>query len=94
MSDSRSRFEAWIKSEAKARAAFRLDPAYVWQAAEAEAARRCAKVAERLATMYRDIYKGRAGERELWHTHHTDGMCDGAGNVEEAIKAEFPEAFK
>jgi len=29
----RSDFEKWLKSESKARACFRLDPAYVWQAA-------------------------------------------------------------
>jgi hypothetical protein len=40
---SRERFEAWIKLEAKTRAAFRLDPAYVWEAAEAAAVRRCAE---------------------------------------------------
>ena len=46
----RTEFEKWLKSEAKARAGFRLDPGYVWQAAYEAGAKamreRAAKTAE------------------------------------------------
>ena len=65
-----------------------------WQASKTQAVKRCAKIAGALASRYRAVYKGRAGNRDQWHTHHTDGLCDGAGEAEIAIKAEFPEVFK
>jgi hypothetical protein len=96
MSDSRQRFEAWCEENSKY-----IQPAdflpwmeAAWQAAEAQTAKACAEIAGQLTTHYRDVYKGRTGDREQWHRPHTDGLRDGAGEVEHAIREAFPEAFK
>jgi hypothetical protein len=101
MSDIRDRFEAWFEANAKY-----IEPAdwfqwmgAAWQAAEAQAARRCAEIADRLAVDYRAKYKGlpraligvrRGGS----YDPHDDGISDGATLVGDAIRTEFPEAFK
>lgn len=64
----------------------------------AAAVRRCAEIAGQKETEYRRQYKGTPGpdgiRRGGDYDPHTDGMSDGACAVENAIMAEFPEAFE
>jgi len=99
MSDSRQRFAAWLNADCNAHFVkyeaagmaivppYRPSPEEIWQAAEKATAARCAEIAEKLAATYHAAYKS------SYH-QHDDGMCDGAGEVETAIRAAFPEAFK
>jgi len=100
MSDSRQRFEAWYctigspSSKLDLRQqrgqyinGFVVMAWHTWQAAERATAARCAEIAEKLAATYHAAYKS------SYH-QHDDGMCDGAGEVETAIRAAFPECFE
>ena len=60
-----------------------------WQAARVQAINECALVAGGLYQHYRDLYKGRATpvDKEHWYNPHTDGVADGAGMAEDAIRA-------
>jgi hypothetical protein len=97
MSDSRERFEAWRDAQHKY-----LEPAdfwpwieEAWMQAEAQAVRRCVELADRVSVHQRNVYKNRVPtEKARSYNPHTDGMSDGAIEVEFAIRAEFPEAFK
>lgn len=96
MSDSRARFEAWVSQRAATTVGV-INPWTAWQSAEAAAVRRCADIAEQKAMEYRRGFKGTPGpdgvRRGGDYNPHTDGMSDGAGKVQETIKAEFPQAF-
>lgn len=73
-----------------------------WQAGRAdgvaETARRCAEIADRIAVDYRAKYKGLPGadgiRRGGSYDTRDDGISDGAALVEDAIRKEFPEAWK
>ena len=58
-------------------------------AARVAAINECADVAGGLYQHYRDLYKGRATpvDEEHWYNPHTDGVADGAGMAEDAIRA-------
>ena len=57
--------------------------AYIAALEEAE------KVCERLSVQYRDEYKGRTTpiNRDRLYNPHTDGLSDGCGQCEDAIRA-------
>ena len=57
--------------------------AAIWALEEAE------KVCERLSVQYRDEYKGRTTpiNRDRLYNPHTDGLSDGCGQCEDAIRA-------
>jgi hypothetical protein len=89
MSDSRERFEAWRDAQHKY-----LEPAdfwpwieEAWMQAEAGAVRRCAEICQHEAN--RQPRKGTPG-----YTSYTEGAADWAEQCADAIRAEFPEAFK
>ena len=93
MSDSRERFEALASTRLMS---IEEDTAWqAWQAAEAQAVRRCAEIACEISERERKVYKGRSVpvDKERAYNPHTDGMSDGAAVVEEAIREGFPEAF-
>ncbi|MCF8156700.1 MAG: hypothetical protein K9K35_11895 [Rhodoferax sp.] len=58
-------------------------------AARVQALEEAALVAGGLYQHYRDLYKGRATpvDKEHWYNPHTDGIADGAGMAEDAIRA-------
>ena len=97
MTDSRQRFEEWVAQMAVTTVGG-INAWSAWQAAEAQAVRRCAEIADRLAVEYRAKYKGLPGadgiRRGGSYDPHDDGISDGAALVDDAIRAEFPEAFE
>ena len=93
--NSRERFEAWLRAEWDAHYEkawngeiipdFRLDPSLIWQAAEARAVRRCAEI---VSTHQVPVGNSSAGELACEWT------MDALREVRDAIRAEFPEAWK
>lgn len=87
MTDSRSRFEAWLNADCNAHFAkyeaagmaivppYRPSPEEIWQAAERETARRCAQV---------------AGPEDSYQDEHFKAKADSVAR----IRKEFPGAWE
>ena len=61
------------------------------EAMRREALEEAALVAGGLYQHYRDLYKGRVEpvDKEHWYNPHTDGVADGAGMAEDAIREQL-----